>query len=94
MSDVGYVRVSSEYQNTERQLDEVKLDKIFTDKTSGVDTQRPQLQAMLEYVKEGDVIHFYKENLTFTNNEDPIKKLMFQLLGSFAEFERSLMVLS
>ncbi|OUI77992.1 resolvase, partial [Commensalibacter intestini] len=47
MSDVGYIRVSSEYQNTERQLDEVKLDKIFTDKTSGVDTQRPQLQAML-----------------------------------------------
>jgi len=119
MSDVGYIRVSSEYQNTERQLDEVKLDKIFTDKTSGVDTQRPQLQAMLEYVREGDIIHvhsidrlarnlkdlsqlvedlnakgisihFHKENLLFNNNQDHMKTLMFHLLGSFAEFERSL----
>ncbi|CAI3959950.1 Site-specific DNA recombinase SpoIVCA/DNA invertase PinE (SpoIVCA) (PDB:1GDT) [Commensalibacter communis] len=38
----------------------------------------------------GISIHFHKENLTFTNSEDSIKKLMFQLLGSFAEFERSL----
>ncbi|CAI3959934.1 Site-specific DNA recombinase SpoIVCA/DNA invertase PinE (SpoIVCA) (PDB:1GDT) [Commensalibacter communis] len=59
MSDIGYIRVSSEYQNTERQLDEVKLDKIFTDKISGVDTKRPQLQAMLEYVRAGDVIHVH-----------------------------------
>lgn len=57
MSNVGYIRVSSEYENTERQLDNIKLDKIFTDKLSGVDTARPQLQAMLDYVREGDTIH-------------------------------------
>lgn len=119
MSDVGYIRVSSEYQNTERQLDSIKLDKTFTDKLSGVDTDRPQLQAMLDYVREGDTIHvhsidrlarnladlnslveelnnkgitvhFHKENLVFTDTHDPIQKLMFQMLGSFAEFERSL----
>lgn len=119
MSDVGYIRVSSEYQNTERQLDNIKLDKVFTDKLSGVDTARPQLQAMLEYAREGDTIHihsidrlarnladlnslveelnnkgitvhFHKENLIFKDTHDPIQKLMFQMLGSFAEFERSL----
>jgi len=51
---IGYVRVSSVGQNDARQLDGVELDKIFTDKASGKDTQRPQLQAMLDYVREGD----------------------------------------
>ena len=51
---IGYVRVSSVDQNDARQLDGVELDKTFTDKASGKDTHRPQLQAMLEYVREGD----------------------------------------
>jgi DNA invertase Pin-like site-specific DNA recombinase len=38
---VGYIRVSSLDQNTERQLDGLKLDKVFTDKASGKDTKRP-----------------------------------------------------
>lgn len=56
---VGYVRVSTLDQNTERQLDGVQLDKVFTDKASGKDAQRPQLQAALNYLREGDtlVIH-------------------------------------
>ncbi|MDG9888551.1 MULTISPECIES: recombinase family protein [Pseudomonas] len=56
MAKVGYVRVSSVDQSTERQLDGVALDKVFTDKESGATTDRPQLQAMLEYVREGDTI--------------------------------------
>ncbi|MCY1295243.1 DNA-invertase hin [compost metagenome] len=56
MAKVGYVRVSSVDQNTERQLDGVQLDKVFTDKESGATTNRPQLQALLEYVREGDTI--------------------------------------
>ncbi|MDM0051407.1 recombinase family protein [Variovorax sp. J22R115] len=51
---IGYVRVSSVDQNDARQLDGVELDKTFTDKASGKDTQRAQLQAMLDYVREGD----------------------------------------
>ncbi|WP_456305221.1 recombinase family protein [Commensalibacter oyaizuii] len=70
MSDIGYTRVSSEYPNTERQLDEVKLDKIFTDKMSGVDTKRPQLQAMLEYVREGDAIHVHSIDQLARNLKD------------------------
>ena len=51
---VGYIRVSSAEQNTERQLDGITLDKIFTDKISGKSTDRPQLQEMLRFVREGD----------------------------------------
>lgn len=56
---VGYVRVSSVGQNDARQLDGVTLDKTFTDKASGKDTRRPQLQAMLEFVREGDHVHVH-----------------------------------
>lgn len=58
---IGYVRVSSVDQNDARQLDGVALDKTFTDKASGKDTLRPQLQAMLEYVREGD--HLYVHSM-------------------------------
>lgn len=119
MAQVGYVRVSSVDQNTERQLDGVTLDKTFTDKVSGKDTNRPQLQAMLEYAREGDCIHvhsidrlarsladllslveslntkgilirFHKEQLEFTGENSPMQKLMLSMMGSFAEFERSM----
>lgn len=53
---VGYVRVSSVGQNDARQLDGITLDKTFTDKASGKDTQRSQLQALLEFVREGDTV--------------------------------------
>ncbi|HIQ45417.1 MAG TPA: recombinase family protein [Pseudomonas oleovorans] len=59
MAQVGYVRVSSVDQNTDRQLDGVQLDKVFTDKVSGATTDRPQLLAMLDYVREGDRIHVH-----------------------------------
>lgn len=44
---IGYVRVSSTDQNTERQLDGEQLTVVFTDKASGKNTDRPQLQALL-----------------------------------------------
>lgn len=59
MAKVGYVRVSSEDQNTERQLDGQTFDKVFTDKASGKDTFRPALQSMIEYVREGDCIYVH-----------------------------------
>lgn len=56
---VGYVRVSSLDQNTSRQLEGLNLDKTFTDKASGKDTERPELMAMLNHIREGDevVVH-------------------------------------
>jgi DNA invertase Pin-like site-specific DNA recombinase len=53
---IGYVRVSSVDQNTVRQLDGIQVDKTFTDKASGKDTNRPQLQAALDYLRDGDVL--------------------------------------
>jgi DNA invertase Pin-like site-specific DNA recombinase len=56
---VGYLRVSTADQNTDRQLDGLQLDKVFTDHASGKDTNRPQFQAMRAHVREGDevVVH-------------------------------------
>ena len=53
---VGYVRVSTVDQNTERQLDGLQMDKVFADHASGKDTNRPQFQAMLAHVREGDQV--------------------------------------
>ena len=53
---IGYIRVSSVDQNTLRQLDGVEVEKTFTDKASGKNTARPQLQAAREYLRDGDVL--------------------------------------
>lgn len=56
---VGYVRVSSLDQNPDRQLEEMsalQVGKIFMDKLSGKDTERPELQKMLNFVREGDTL--------------------------------------
>lgn len=55
---IGYIRVSTLEQHTERQLDSLAFcDKIYEEKISGKDTNRPKLKEMLEFVKEGDVIY-------------------------------------
>lgn len=53
---VGYKRVSSIDQNPARQLEGVEVDRIFTDKVSGKNTDRPQLQELLAYIREGDTV--------------------------------------
>jgi DNA invertase Pin-like site-specific DNA recombinase len=53
---VGYVRVSTVDQNTDRQLDGIDLDERFEDKASGKNTSRPELQAALKYVRKGDTL--------------------------------------
>lgn len=117
--NVGYIRVSSITQNTERQLVGINLDKIFEDKISAKDTKRAGLQACLDYLRDDDTlhvhsidrlarnlfdlqqmvsvligrgvtVHFHKENLIFNGHDDAFAKLMLQMLGAFAEFERNL----
>lgn len=59
MAIIGYVRVSSVDQHEDRQLvtmNKYNVDKIYQEKVSGKDTNRPQLQAMLDYVREGDTV--------------------------------------
>ena len=50
---IGYVRVSTEDQNPERQLDGVELDRVFVEHASGKYTDRPQLQELRKYAREG-----------------------------------------
>ena len=57
--NIGYVRVSTVEQNEERQIEGLKqygIDKWFTEKVSGKDTNRPQLKTMIEFAREGDTI--------------------------------------
>ena len=67
---IGYVRVSSYDQNADRQLEGQKLDRVFTDKVSGKDTQRPQLQALLAYAREGDTIVVHSMDRLARNVDD------------------------
>ena len=75
---IGYIRVSSVGQNTDRQLDGVDLDKIFTDKVSGKDTNRPALTEMLGWVREGDhvVVHALDR---LARNLDDLRKIVRDL---------------
>lgn len=57
VAKIGYARVSSKEQNIDRQLVALNgVSKVFSDKLSGRDKERPQLQAMLEFLREGDVV--------------------------------------
>ncbi|WP_340124480.1 recombinase family protein [Methylobacter svalbardensis] len=118
--NVGYIRVSSGSQNTERQLADIALDATFTDKASGKNTDRPELDKCFNHLRRGDTlhvhsidrlarnlkdlqtlvdalkikgvsVHFHKENLIFdASASSPMQELMFQMLGAFAQFERTL----
>jgi DNA invertase Pin-like site-specific DNA recombinase len=70
---IGYVRVSTLDQNTERQLDGIELDRTFTDKASGKDTRRPQLQAALEYARDGDFFVVHSMDRLARNAEDLLR---------------------
>jgi DNA invertase Pin-like site-specific DNA recombinase len=119
---IYYARVSTEDQNLDRQLAEAPADtyKTFTDKLSGKDMNRPELDRMLKIIDEhdevycysldrmarnltdlqkiietitskGSSIHFIKENLTFSaKSSNPMDLLLLQVMGAFAQFERSL----
>lgn len=60
--NIGYVRVSTVDQNEARQIEGLQkygIEKWFTEKVSGKNTNRPQLQAMLEFAREGDTVYVH-----------------------------------
>ncbi|ENB9511178.1 TPA: resolvase [Acinetobacter baumannii] len=67
---VGYIRVSTVDQNTDRQLDGIHLDKVFIDKASGSNRNRPRLKDMLEYLREGDTVHVHSIDRLARNTTD------------------------
>ena len=72
---IGYVRVSSLDQNPGRQLEPLRADKVFIDTTSGKDTKRPQLEALLDYVREGDVVAVHSMD-RLARNLDDLRRLV------------------
>ena len=73
MANIAYVRVSSLEQNEARQVEALEkhnIDKWFIEKASGKDTNRPQLKAMLEYVREGDVCFIHELSRLGRNTKD------------------------
>jgi DNA invertase Pin-like site-specific DNA recombinase len=77
---VGYRRVSTLDQNTSRQLDGVELNKVFEDKLSGKDTNRPQLAAMLNHVRDGDTVIVHSLD-RLGRNLDDLRRIVVDLTG-------------
>ena len=67
---VGYTRVSTFEQNSDRQLEGIRVDKLFTEKVSGKNLERPQLQALLDYVREGDTVVVHSLDRLARNLDD------------------------
>ena len=60
MARIKYIRVSTQEQNTARQeTDKEKFDRVYIEKASGKSAERPELKAMLDYVREGDTIYIH-----------------------------------
>ncbi|MGU0728807.1 recombinase family protein [Pseudomonas aeruginosa] len=77
---IGYIRVSTLDQNPDRQLEGVQVSKVFIDKASGKDTQRPQLEALLSYVREGDTLVVHSMD-RLARNLDDLRRMVQQLTG-------------
>ena len=67
---IGYIRVSTLDQNPERQLEQVPTDRVFTDRASGKDTQRPELEALLGFAREGDIVVVHSMDRLARNLDD------------------------
>ena len=77
---VGYTRVSSLDQNADRQLDGVTVDRMFTDSASGRSTARPQLEALLAFVRDGDTVLVHSMD-RLARNLDDLRALVRTLTG-------------
>jgi DNA invertase Pin-like site-specific DNA recombinase len=77
---VGYRRVSTLDQTTARQLERIELDRCFEDNLSGKDTHRPQLEAMLKHVSEGDTVVVHSLD-RLGRNLDDLRRLVGDMTG-------------
>src|SRR5687768_1820678 len=83
---IGYIRVSTLDQHTERQLDGIQLDKTFTDKASGKDTKRPQLELMMSFVRSGDTVIVHSMD-RLARNLDDLRHIVQTLTGKGVRIE-------
>lgn len=92
---VGYVRVSTVDQNSERQLHGLQLDRVFTDRASGRDADRPALKQLLAFVREGDTVVVHSMDRLARNLLD-LRRVVDQLTakGVVVEFLKESMTFS
>ena len=83
---IGYIRVSTLDQQTERQLDGIALDQTFTDKASGKDTKRPQLELMLRFARRGDTVVVHSMD-RLARNLDDLRRIVHTLTGKGVRIE-------
>jgi len=83
---IGYIRVSTLDQQTERQLDGIALDQTFTDKASGKDTKRPQLELMLRFARSGDTVIVHSMD-RLARNLDDLRRIVHTLTGKGVRIE-------
>jgi DNA invertase Pin-like site-specific DNA recombinase len=83
---VGYIRVSTVDQNTERQLDGIDVERTFTEKASGKDTARPKLDEMIAFVREGDTVIVHSMD-RLARNLDDLRRLVKALTGKRVRVE-------
>ena len=81
---VGYIRVSTLEQSTARQLDGVTVDRTFVDKASGKDVDRPQLEAMAGFVRDGDTVVVHSMD-RLARNLDDLRRLVRKLTAKGVE---------
>lgn len=86
---VGYIRVSTEEQNTARQeilMQELGVEKVFIDKLSGKNTSRPQLMEMMNFIREGDTVVVSEISRLARNTKD-LLSLVDQMKEKGVHFE-------
>lgn len=87
MAKIGYARVSTSDQNMDRQLELLKqVDKLFQESISGVSKDRPQLKAMLDYIREGDIVVVTELERLGRNNQE-LTEVMNQIQTKGATLE-------
>ncbi|THB60492.1 recombinase family protein [Vagococcus silagei] len=87
MSKIGYARVSTRDQNLDRQIELLQgTSKIFADKVSGQSVERPELKAMLAYIREGDIVVVTELDRLGRNNQD-LTSIMNQIQQKGATLE-------
>ena len=85
---IGYIRVSTEEQNTARQevlLRELGVDEVFIDKASGKNADRPELTRMMEYIRRGDTV-IVESISRFARNTRDLLDLVERLTEKHVEF--------
>lgn len=85
---VGYIRVSTKEQNTARQdvlMENLGVDRIYTDIMSGKNTERPELQKMMDFVREGDTV-IVESYSRFARNTRDLLALIEKLNNKGVEF--------